>query len=181
MAPTMMCRAHGPVTGQTCKPGCMEPLQPYVAPPEPAAETCSVAGCDMPVPCPLHPADTVDAGEREVLAYQARQVSVTPEVVSGANIEFPWGAVEVPPEGLTIGRDFGHECGPEIDTFDNVSRLHARISIVEGQLFVEDLGSTNGTTINGRTSPPELRQQLADGDALGFGNRLRATVSVKPQ
>lgn len=182
MAPTMMCRAHGPISGQTCDhPGCMETPQPYVAAPEPAVESCSVGGCDMPVPCPLHPAgtsDAIDAGQREVLAYQARQVSAGATGVSGAAVEFPWGPVTVPPEGLTVGRDFDHACGTQIETFDNVSRTHAAINITDGRLFVEDLGSTNGTTINGRPAPRGTRHALADGDVLGFGNRLRATVSV---
>lgn len=185
MAPTMMCRAHGPIAGQNCEhPGCMETPQPYVAAPEPAVETCSVTGCDMPLPCPLHPAgnsNSLDAGQREVLAYQARQISTTPTSVSGAAVEFPWGSVEVPPEGLIVGRDFGLECGAQIDTFDNVSRTHASVSIAEGQLYVEDLGSTNGTTINGRPARCGTQHALADGDVLGFGNRLRATVSVKSQ
>lgn len=185
MAPTMMCRAHGPIAGQNCDhPGCMETPQPYVAVPEPAVASCSAPGCDMPMPCPLHPtgpADAASAGQREVLAYQARQYSVASAVVSDATVEFPWGPVEIPPAGLTVGRDFGHDCGAQIDSFDNVSRTHAHISITEGRLFVEDLGSTNGTTINGRPAPCGVRQALADGDVLGFGNRLRATVSARPQ
>ncbi len=34
------------------------------------------------------------------------------------------------------------------DTY--VSQLHARLFRKEGQLFVEDLGSTNGIKVNGR-------------------------------
>ncbi|MHC4324571.1 MAG: FHA domain-containing protein [Planctomycetota bacterium] len=51
------------------------------------------------------------------------------------------------PAGTTIGRS--HECDIVIDS-RHVSRHHARIfSSSEGQWFVEDLGSSNGTFVNG--------------------------------
>lgn len=51
-----------------------------------------------------------------------------------------------------------------------VSRRHARISIVEGKYFVEDLGSTNGTFVNrGKRLSPGTRQPLNDGDEIIVG------------
>ena len=51
-----------------------------------------------------------------------------------------------------------------------VSRKHARISWQSGNYFVEDLGSTNGTFLNGAlvTSPQPLRS----GDTIGMGQTL---------
>ena len=50
----------------------------------------------------------------------------------------------------------------------NVSREHARIEPSAGGYVVADLGSTNGTLINGlRISG---RQRLADGDIVSFGS-----------
>ncbi len=48
------------------------------------------------------------------------------------------------------------------------SNLHARISQSEGRFFIEDLGSTNGTYVNGRriNYPTELR----GGDSIKVGN-----------
>jgi serine phosphatase RsbU (regulator of sigma subunit)/pSer/pThr/pTyr-binding forkhead associated (FHA) protein len=47
-----------------------------------------------------------------------------------------------------------------------VSRQHARVTLVDGNYFVEDLRSRNGTFVNGRVIAD--RQLLADGDQLGI-------------
>ena len=55
-----------------------------------------------------------------------------------------------------------------------VSRLHCRITAdATGQLVMEDLGSTNGTTVNGT---PTARAVLRAGDLLGVG-RVTFTVT----
>ena len=51
-----------------------------------------------------------------------------------------------------------------------LSRRHAHIFLSAGQLHVEDLGSTNGTFVNG-TRLAEHAIALADGDVLAFGGR----------
>ena len=54
------------------------------------------------------------------------------------------------------------------DTF--VSQLHARVFRREGQLYVEDLGSTNGTFLNRKkvTAPIAIRK----GDRLQIGKTV---------
>ncbi len=55
-----------------------------------------------------------------------------------------------------------------------VSRLHCRVTAdATGQLVMEDLGSTNGTTVNGT---PTARAVLRAGDLLGVG-RVTFTVT----
>lgn len=58
---------------------------------------------------------------------------------------------------LTVGRASG--CGIALASDSTVSQLHARLFRKEGRLYVEDLGSTNGTFVNGKpvTRPTELR------------------------
>lgn len=54
-----------------------------------------------------------------------------------------------------------------------VSRLHCRLTAdVSGQLVMEDLGSTNGTIVNGT---PTARAVLRTGDVIGVG---RVTLTV---
>jgi phosphoserine phosphatase RsbU/P len=48
----------------------------------------------------------------------------------------------------------------------SVSRQHARILNVDGQCFLEDLHSRNGTFLNGQ--PISQRQPLSDGDEIGI-------------
>ncbi len=71
--------------------------------------------------------------------------------------EFPLG------DELTVGRAGG--CGVPLpdDTF--VSQLHARVFRRDGQLYVEDLGSTNGTYLN--------RDKVASAVAMRRGDKLK--------
>jgi pSer/pThr/pTyr-binding forkhead associated (FHA) protein len=68
---------------------------------------------------------------------------------------------------VTVGRAAG--CQVTIDD-TYASQLHARVFQREGQVFVEDLGSTNGTYLNRRkvTGPMVLQR----GDKLQIGNTV---------
>ncbi len=68
---------------------------------------------------------------------------------------------------LTVGR--GAHCGMCLQ--DNyVSTSHAKFYPANGRFFVEDMGSTNGTYVNGRriSYPTELRQ----GDRIKIGKTI---------
>jgi pSer/pThr/pTyr-binding forkhead associated (FHA) protein len=88
--------------------------------------------------------------------------------------------VEVPlNKAIHMGRlDPASDVFPEVDlTEDNglekgVSRRHARILKREGTVVVEDLGSINGTFINGKRLAPYLPETLKDGDSLQLGRLL---------
>ena len=68
---------------------------------------------------------------------------------------------------MTIGRADG--CAVRIDdTF--ASQLHARMFRREGQVFVEDLGSTNGTFLNRKAVHGPLR--IERGDRIQIGNTV---------
>ena len=71
----------------------------------------------------------------------------------------------------------------DLDTDDpeaKVSRRHARITLSNGQYFVEDLGSTNGTFINrGKRLTPGQRQVLCDGDEIIVGKTFLRFHIVK--
>ncbi|HEY0003220.1 MAG TPA: FHA domain-containing protein [Pyrinomonadaceae bacterium] len=61
-----------------------------------------------------------------------------------------------------------------------VSRRHARIMRRNGQYFIEDLGSTNGTFINrGRRLLPGDRQPLRDGDEIIVGKTFMRFHIIK--
>lgn len=69
---------------------------------------------------------------------------------------------------LTLGRAPTCSIGIPDDTF--ASQLHTRVFPHDGTVWVEDLGSTNGTHVNGaRLSAP---LQLAVGDRLQIGSTI---------
>ena len=71
-------------------------------------------------------------------------------------------------EEVTIGRAPGCSVPLADDTF--VSQLHARIFVRDGQPYVEDLGSTNGTFVN--------RARLTQTVPLQRGDRLQVGQTV---
>jgi hypothetical protein len=66
---------------------------------------------------------------------------------------------------LTVGR--GVDCDITVDS-EHVSRRHAHIVSRDAGLFIEDLGSTNGTFVNGKLIE---KSPLKPGDIVAFGKR----------
>ncbi len=75
-------------------------------------------------------------------------------------------------EELTVGRGAGCAVVLPDDTF--VSQVHARVFTRGSDPYIEDLGSTNGTTLNGEaiTEPTRLRR----GDRVQFGETVMELV-----
>lgn len=69
-------------------------------------------------------------------------------------------------DGITLGRSA--HCGVMLDDA-TVSRAHARLCLMGGAVLIEDLGSTAGTTVNGRRLLPHQPLRLAQGDRLVLG------------
>jgi len=57
---------------------------------------------------------------------------------------------------------------------DMVSRRHAKISSTEAEVYIQDMGSTNGTFVNGERI--KVPVPIAAGDTVRFGNRLTYRV-----
>jgi pSer/pThr/pTyr-binding forkhead associated (FHA) protein len=68
----------------------------------------------------------------------------------------------------TIGRGGGCTISLPGDTF--VSQVHARVVERDGQLFIEDLGSTNGTFLNGKQVAKTAR--VRKGDQMQIGSTV---------
>jgi hypothetical protein len=96
---------------------------------------------------------------------------------SGRDVEIPLA------KELNIGRlDPASASFPDVDlTSDGglekgVSRRHAKITRRGSEVFIEDLGSINGTFLNRKKLTPYLPQALKSGDELQLG-RLILRVS----
>jgi serine/threonine protein kinase len=68
--------------------------------------------------------------------------------------------------GATIGRDAGNDV---VLPYRQVSRRHAQIQCSQADCTVMDMGSTNGTFVNGTLLRPRKRHPLRPGDQLGIG------------
>ena len=77
---------------------------------------------------------------------------------------------------FTLGRVSGNQpILPDIDLTPyqayegGVSRLHATIRIEKLAATITDLGSANGTRVNGKLVPPHTLQPLENGDIIALG------------
>ena len=75
-------------------------------------------------------------------------------------------------EELSVGRGAGCAVVLADDTF--VSTVHARVFRRDGAVYVEDLGSRNGTLLTGE--PLVHAAQLRRGDHLQFGQTVAEAV-----
>jgi hypothetical protein len=73
---------------------------------------------------------------------------------------------------VTVGRGGGCALVLNEDTY--VSQLHARLFQQNGEGYVEDLGSTNGTFVNGRQINSATR--LKRGDQVQFGQTVAEVI-----
>lgn len=95
--------------------------------------------------------------------------------VSGAQRGREW-VTEVGTDAV-IGRSAS--CAVTIDDDGEISARNSVLSSEGGLFFVEDLGSTNGTSING--SPIKGRRRVGDGDLILVGRtELRLTLPKNP-
>ena len=86
---------------------------------------------------------------------------------------------------FTLGRiSEGQPIMPDIDLSpyyayaNGVSRLHAVIKRVDEQVILMDLGSSNGTYLNGKRMTPNVEQGLNHGDVVMFG-KLKIQILLK--
>jgi pSer/pThr/pTyr-binding forkhead associated (FHA) protein len=110
-------------------------------------------------------ASTAKASKSAKSAMNRRKAPVVPtrlvlvEPAARAGAEYALG-----PE-LTLGRAAG--CSIVLDE-QYVSQVHSRIFIRDGSVFAEDLGSTNGTWVNGSRAVGQMPARL--GDRIQVGN-----------
>lgn len=110
-------------------------------------------------PAPAAPPAPAPARGRRSRGAATELVAVEPAEHAGRR--YPLG------DEITVGRAAGCQVTVD-DTY--VSQLHARVFTREGRLYVEDLGSTNGTYLNRvKVSGPMVMQK---GDRLQVGNTV---------
>ncbi|WP_027800957.1 FHA domain-containing protein [Paraburkholderia dilworthii] len=89
-------------------------------------------------------------------------------------------AIRIVDSLFAIGRSEAPFTDYPAERIARLSRRHARVFVENGAVYVADLGSKNGTTVNGipvRQMPARVRA----GDELCFGGELCYRVSIEPR
>ncbi len=130
-----------------------------------------------------HGSNIIRTAYKTGYAFCAEVVSVPSLAAPEATMELVWKKRSLPlPEGVHLaGRD--DTCALVIDA-STVSRKHAQITVISGAATIEDLGSTNGTHVNGTRILKPTR--FGFGDELSLGSevlqvrrRLASALTVK--
>jgi pSer/pThr/pTyr-binding forkhead associated (FHA) protein len=90
------------------------------------------------------------------------------------------GVIRIDEDLFAIGRFEAPFASYETDAVAQLSRRHARIFIENGAAYAADLGSKNGTTVNG-VMLRERPVRLLAGDVIGFGGKLAFRVRMVPR
>ena len=139
-------------------------------------------------------AGAIEDLEKEVLeAARARREAEADEDIVPWVIEFRIvgtpDIIRAPiSETLLFGRwDDNHQVYPEVDLSKyqgqkmGVSRKHALMIARDNRVTIEDLGSSNGTYINGQQLQIRRPYRVREGDILQFGNlKVQVHFVVKP-
>jgi hypothetical protein len=85
---------------------------------------------------------------------------------------------------FTLGRSAeGQPIVPDVDLTaynayaNGVSRLHAAIKLVKNRIVIVDLGSSNGTYVNGKRLAPYLETLVSHGDLIYLG-KLKMQILI---
>ncbi len=123
-------------------------------------------------PSELNHGDSLQVGDSEFELIDPKQVKTEKPIVEEAESELDWAIVSLSRAlsnkritirgAKTLGRS--KECDISLGVA-HLSRKHAKLIVTEQGLSVEDLGSSNGTFVNGQKIE---RAVLRTGDELGF-------------
>lgn len=142
---------------------------------------CSACGAQLTY-LSRSPTETVqypETGPESESSAETRSIGAVPVTRARVKLKLIQSGQSIPLESgsdYTIGRISGTQpILPDIDLTPyrayeaGVSRLHATVRVSDENISVFDLGSANGTSINGVKIPPYVPQPLKNGDILVLG------------
>lgn len=117
------------------------------------------ASIDVGTLCDQHRAELATCGD-----ITAEQIQAQDPEDSAAWLIDQWGCTHPVGRRFTVGRS--GDCSLSV-AHHSVSALHAELAVREGGAILRDLGSLNGTRVNGDTM---TGGRVFDGDRLQFGD-----------
>jgi hypothetical protein len=142
---------------------------------------CSACGAQLTyqTKSPTETVQYVDEGLATAVSLEPRPEQTAHVSTSRVHLKVVETGLIIPLEGgeeFTIGRISGTQpILPDIDLTPyrayegGVSRLHATIRITSDSVNLSDLGSANGTLINGKKIPAYEPHPLSNGDIITLG------------
>ena len=136
-----------------------------------------VDGTQIAEPTPLHVASRVQIGGQvlEVTAFRrdASALGVSFEIVEGPDVGLGhW----IYFKEMTVGRSAAAQI-KFTDSTGTLSRLHARFNLKSGEVYLTDLGSKNGTYVDGfRIEEPTVVEQ---GMCIGFSGIVCEVMNIE--
>jgi hypothetical protein len=82
---------------------------------------------------------------------------------------FPIGEIDLGRSDPMCGIHPDVDLAPDGGFVEGVSRRHAKVVQTGNRIFIQDVGSTNGTFLNGKRIRPHLTYALREDDALQLG------------
>ena len=169
LPPTVLTTPAAEITTPVSTPLVAPEVTPVNVAIEPLPVT-PVAAAVIPVE-PL-PVTVLSAPEMEILATPvSTQLQSTPHQLLHLQTNT---SVEISPhlQVVHIGKP-NDQTPPDLDVSgfpcaEVVSRIHANLRLQEGNYYIEDVGSANGTYINHNILPKGNRHLLRSGDRIGF-------------
>ncbi len=140
---------------------------------------CPRADCGQPVPahaavCPYCGAPVTASASPELdeqPGARSRASAAALVAADGSAIPLRSGTE------IVLGRSPEHSPWSRlVEASSGVSRRHASVSVARGVLHVRDLGSANGTWVNGIRIDGAAELELTDGIRIGLGRRFELVV-----
>ena len=136
------------------------------------ADQCKFCGAALPSPdvrfCPSC-GQALGAGEVTIpVAMAGPRLIIQEPGQTKSTVTIEWNR-------CIIGRDPANQV---VVHHDSVSRLHAQVELREADYWLTDLGSMNGTSVNGRRLEPNTAVKLKDGDIIRIGDQHGNSVSI---
>ncbi|MEI6513197.1 MAG: FHA domain-containing protein [bacterium] len=148
--------------------------EPELAPfPDPTVETPVVSFPEVQPEIPFVEAVVPQSIEESTPQVVAASLNVTITNLSDPVLN---QVFEIKPGSSTVGRKPDNDI---VIANPYVSGFHGTLELVGNELYVTDIGSSNGTQLNEEPLPQNARTQVKDGDKVTFGQVLFA-VQFEP-
>ena len=152
--------------------------------PAPSSEVSSPIDADLEVPGEMEGTNSASISTPENTELAETPINVSAPIYSAPiaklqKIEGMSSDIEIEIGTMTIGRKPGNNLALPLDTY--ISGRHAEILADTSGVYLTDVGSTNGTVVNGQRLTANVRQTLLEGDEVQLGQTRFKFVSLRSE